>query len=86
MELRFRPISTPEERRAMRPVIGDTVMYEGTRYVVERAGLRYLEASREDNRRIKGLLKMTDVVKVDPNMEAAATKEASPFDELFTRK
>jgi hypothetical protein len=62
----LQPISMldQEELAKLKPQAGDTVLYEGTRYVVDQAGLKYVNMHREDNPKALGFVRYDQISKV----------------------
>lgn len=69
MQFRFRPVVDVEERRKLRPVVGDIVLFERKKYRVTETGLKYLRVEAVDNPRDKGIVKVQEVSKWFPEDE-----------------
>jgi hypothetical protein len=57
------PYLDPSDREKLRPKAGDTVLYEGVKYVVEQIGLKYVTMALLSDPRIKGFVKLNQVAK-----------------------
>lgn len=57
------PYMDPTDREKLRPKQGDTVIYEGVKYVVEQIGLKYVSMTLASDRRVTGFAKINQVAK-----------------------
>jgi hypothetical protein len=63
MRLAPMPYVDPNDREKLRPKSGDVVIYEGTLYVVNQVGMKYVDMHLKSNPRITGFAKLTQVSK-----------------------
>jgi hypothetical protein len=64
MRLRFIDGDLSKQRRELKPVVGDTVLYENQKYLVKEVGLRYIRAHKVGGSKGLHVMKIQDVVKV----------------------
>jgi hypothetical protein len=57
------PYIDSSEREKLRPKAGDVVLYEGTKYIIEQVGMKYVNMHLLENPRVKGMAKMNEVSK-----------------------
>jgi hypothetical protein len=62
--MRFISFVTHEEREKLKPVAGDLLDFEGTHYVAEQVGLKYIIAHLAGDPAAKAMLKIGQVCKV----------------------
>lgn len=82
MRLAPLPYIDPADREALRPKSGDDVVYEGTVYVVEQVGMKYVNMHLKSDPRIKGMAKMNEVYKYFP---PEPEEEEEPLKNLVNR-
>lgn len=63
MRLKYVPYSTQADRAKMKPAVGDAVLYENTKHIVARIGLKYAYIYREDNPDKLYFTKLTNLIK-----------------------
>lgn len=73
MRLRFIDSPTDEDRRKLKPAVGDTVSFEGTEYIVKEVGLKYVRAVRKGGGQVVHIIKIQDAVKVFPHTEGGVS-------------
>lgn len=67
MRLAPMPYSDPNDRALLKPKIGDMVLFEGTKYVVDQIGLKYASLHLDEDPHIKGMAKLNQISKWFPN-------------------
>jgi hypothetical protein len=67
MRLRFVEHTSPEDRRALKPAVGDTVLYEQQKYIVTEVGLKYVRVHPVGRPKAIHVAKISDVVKLFPD-------------------
>jgi hypothetical protein len=80
--LKYVPMLTAEERAKLRPVTGDVVLFENTKYVVIEVGMKYVTMYREGgNPNAKHIAKINEVVKYIPIQDTAEEEERFVFED-----
>jgi hypothetical protein len=60
----LRPTLTIEQRRALKPVVGDVVLFEGVEYVVDQIGSRWAYIHRvDDPKKFPKMAPITSILK-----------------------
>ena len=73
--MRFVPLIDREDREKLKPIAGDLLDFEGTHYIAEQVGLKYIVAHLAGDPRAIAWLKIQQVTKVmpEPPLPPAAT-------------
>jgi hypothetical protein len=66
MYLKFVPTMSQDDREKLRPKKGDTVLFEGAKYVVTDVGLKYVHMHPEGNPNAAYIAKVTEISKYFP--------------------
>lgn len=73
MRLRFIDDVRALDRKALKPAIGDTVLFESQKYLVKEVGLKYVRATKEGGNNALYVIKIQDVVKWYPDVPGSVS-------------
>ena len=73
--MRFVPLIDREDREKLKPIAGDLLDFEGTHYIAEQVGLKYIVAHLAGDPRAKAWLKISAVIKVTPDVPTPPIEE-----------
>lgn len=78
--MRYVPIFDREEREKLKPIAGDILDFQGTHYIAEQVGLKYIIAHLASDPAAKAMLKIGQVSKVMPEVPTVPVQNSIDLD------